>query len=142
MNSPLTTPDRAFLQNLDHVLERHLSDSAFSIRRLLRAVGMSRTDLHRKLERTVKMSATEYVRFVRLRRAAFLMRNNPEWSISTVAFEVGFNSQSYFTRKFKETFGHCPEQWKSMQVNQIPDNTPLETITIKHKKHEPDTNHQ
>lgn len=50
---------------------------------MTRFVGMSRTDLHRKLEKTVGMSATEYIRFVRLYKAAELLIKEPARSTSS-----------------------------------------------------------
>ncbi|MBI5915286.1 MAG: helix-turn-helix transcriptional regulator [Bacteroidetes bacterium] len=105
-------PPDTFVQNLDGCIEAHLSDASLNVKRLLRLVGMSRTDLHRKLDRTVGMSTTEYVRNKRLEKAAELLREQPEWSVSQVAQEVGFGNQSYFTVRFKEVFGCCPGAWR------------------------------
>ena len=104
--SPAQQPQ--FLMNLNGQIEKHLSDNNLTINRMTRLVGMSRTDLHRKLEKTVGMSASEYIRFVRLHKAAELLINEPEWSIYQVSLEVGFINQSYFTRRFHELFGVCP----------------------------------
>lgn len=98
----------SFLQNLNVQIAAHLSDSSLTVRRLLKLIGMSRTDLHRKLDRATGMSATEYLRHLRLHRAAILLMEQQEWNMYQIALEVGFNSQSYFTRKFKEQFGVSP----------------------------------
>lgn len=108
-----------FLQNLNVQIETHVSDSSLTIRRLLRLVGMSRTDLHRKLSRATGMSATAYLRHLRLQRAAGLLKEHPHWSIYQVALEVGFESQSYFTRKFKEQFGVCPVAFRATQQENL-----------------------
>lgn len=108
MSAPTPPPQEAFLQNLNLQITPHLTDSSLTIRRLLRLVGMSRTDLHRKLDKAAGMSATAYLRHLRLRQAAIMLARQPEWSIYQIALEVGFTSQSYFTRKFKEQFGVCP----------------------------------
>lgn len=108
MNAHLPFQQETFLQNLNTQIAEHLSDSSLTVRRLLRLVGMSRTDLHRKLDRATGMSATEYIRHIRLHRAAILIKEQPHWSIYQIALEVGFESQSYFTRKFKEQYGVCP----------------------------------
>lgn len=100
------------LQAIQFQIIRHLSDPDLSVSKLLRYVGISRTDLHRKLIQLVGMSATEYIRHIRLRRAAALLLTEPEWSIGQIACEVGFNSQSYFTRSFIEAFGMCPRAFR------------------------------
>ncbi len=101
-----------FLQVLQTQIEHHLSDPSLNVNRLTRLVGMSRTDLHRKLSQAVGMSATEYVRQIRLRHAAKLLIEEPEWSVFHVALEVGFNSQSYFTTRFKQLFGVTPGAYR------------------------------
>lgn len=98
----------SLLQRIEQQIHTHLSDPDFKVPKLLRAVGISRTDLHRKLTRMVGMSATEYIRHVRLQHAKKLLLEEPEWSIGQISFEVGFNSQSYFARAFIEVYGECP----------------------------------
>jgi AraC-like DNA-binding protein len=112
MRNHSIAPSEDFLQNLNLAIEAHISDPRLRINRLLRMVGMSRTDLHRKLDRTVGMSATQYIRHIRLRRAAELLVKHPDWCVYEVAWEVGFDNQSYFTKKFKEIFGCCPIEWR------------------------------
>jgi AraC-like DNA-binding protein len=91
---------------------KHIADPELSVTKLLRYVGISRTNLHRKLTRMVGMSATEYIRHLRLQHAAILLVEQTEWSISEIACEVGFNSQSYFTRSFIKVFGMCPTAYR------------------------------
>lgn len=97
-----------FLTTLNGQIEKHLSDNTLDMKKVTRLVGMSRTDLHRKLDKTVGMSATEYIRHVRLHKAADLLIREPEWSVYHICLEVGFNNQSYFTKRFKALFGKCP----------------------------------
>lgn len=106
------TQQPQFLLTLNSQIEIHLSDSNLTINKMTRLVGMSRTDLHRKLEKTVGMSASEYIRFVRLHKAAELLIKEPEWSIYRISLEVGFINQSYFTRRFHELFGVCPVMFR------------------------------
>ena len=100
------------LQTIEHQINQHLLDPDLNVTKLLRYVGISRTDLHRKLTRMVGMSATEYIRHIRLHRSAKMLMEQPEWSIGQIACEVGFNSQSYFTRVFIEAFGMCPTAYR------------------------------
>lgn len=104
----------SLLRKIDQQINDHLTDSDFKVSKLLRAVGISRTDLHRKLTRMTGMSATEYIRHKRLQHAQKLLLEAPEWSIGQIAFEVGFNSQSYFTRAFIEVYGECPTCYRRM----------------------------
>lgn len=104
-----------FLENLQTQLTQHLSDSSLDVHRLTRLVGMSRSDLHRKLRRHTGMSTTEYIRHIRLEKAAVMLVKYPTWSIYQIALEVGFGNQSYFSRRFKEEFGMCPMEWRAVE---------------------------
>lgn len=123
---PSALPGEVFLQNLTQAIEKHIDDPDLDINKLLRLVGMSRTDLHRKLDKAVGMSATEYLRHVRLQHAAQLLRTEFAWSIYQITNEVGFNSQSYFSRRFKEVFGCCPKKYRAMFLEKSEDRVKLE----------------
>ena len=114
MIAQVVPPNEIFLQNLTHTIETYLDDPHLDINKLLKLVGMSRTDLHRKLGKTVGMSATKYLRYVRLHHGAQLLVTELTWSIYQIAFEVGFNSQSYFTRRFTEVFGCSPKKYRDL----------------------------
>lgn len=113
---PMSPKQPLFLTVLNSEIEKNLSDNNLSIQKMTRLVGMSRTDLHRKLHKAVGMSATKYIRFIRLQRASTLLLENQEWSVSYISLEVGFNNQSYFTTKFKELFGVCPCAFREQRL--------------------------
>jgi AraC-like DNA-binding protein len=73
-------------------------------------MNMSRSQLHRKLAAIAGQSTSEFIRNVRLRKAAFLL-SNQQGGISEVAFEVGFDNLSYFTRSFKEVYNCTPSEF-------------------------------
>jgi AraC-like DNA-binding protein len=111
-------PDTAiFLRELTNCIRAHLHDPTLCLPKLLRLLGMSRSDLHRKLKAATGMSATEYIRYLRLRRAARLLTEQPERSVFCIAIEVGFNDHSYFTRRFREVYGVCPANFRTAQRN-------------------------
>lgn len=116
-----TTPtyEHSFLQNLNAQIEEHIFDDNLTVTMLLRLLAMSRTNLHLKLVRSVGMSTTGYIRHIRLHKAAVLLLENHEWSIYQVAQEVGFNSQSYFTKRFHEKFGVCPVVWREQRLEHL-----------------------
>jgi len=90
----------------------HLYDPSLNVPKLQRLLGMSRSDLHRKLKAATGMSATEYIRYLRLHRAAQLLLEQPDWCILYIAMEVGFNDHSYFTKRFREVFGVIPSSFR------------------------------
>ncbi len=113
---PMSPKQPLFLVIVNSEIEKNLSDSSLTIKKMTRLVGMSRTDLHRKLHKTVGMSATEYIRFIRLQRASIMLLENQEWSVLYICLEVGFNNQSYFTAKFKKLFGVCPIAFREQNL--------------------------
>jgi AraC-like DNA-binding protein len=83
------------------ILEENIINTDFDVDTFSREIGMSRTNLHRKLKALTDCSATEFIRIVRLQRAMYLLEHK-FGNITDVAYAVGFNSQSYFTKCFKK----------------------------------------
>ena len=79
----------------------------FSVEDFGQEIGMSRTQVHRKLKAITGKSTSQYIRSIKLSRAREMLRD-PEGNISEVAYAVGFSSLAYFSRCFKEEFGHSP----------------------------------
>jgi len=104
------TLDAQFIQKVRGVVEMHLGESSFEIEDLCKELGMSRTNLHRKLKALTDSSATEFIRKIRLERAAQLIREGKN-SVSEVAYQVGFESLSYFSKSFQEAFGRLPSEY-------------------------------
>lgn len=107
----VSSVEERFLQQAIAVVEQHLSDSAFDVETLSAALNLSRMQLHRKLKALTNQSATEFVRQLRLQRAADLLRQRSA-SVSEVAFGVGFESLSYFTKAFRDQFGTVPSEYR------------------------------
>ncbi len=101
--------EEVFLQKLMRVVEEKLADEDFSVAQLAREMGMSRSQLHRKLQALTNQSATEFIRAYRLTRAMDMIRQRAG-SISEIAYWVGFSSPSYFGRVFQRHFGMTPGQ--------------------------------
>ncbi|NOU59675.1 two-component regulator propeller domain-containing protein [Marinifilum caeruleilacunae] len=100
-----------FMQNAIHVIEENLADNAFGVNELYVATQMSKSNFYRKLKKFTDLSPNELIRFVRLRKSAHLLIEAKQ-SVNEIAYEVGFNSPSYFTRCFKQQFGVAPSEYK------------------------------
>jgi DNA-binding response OmpR family regulator len=105
----LTPPDREFLRRLILVLDQHLQDETLGIEELAQKMFISRVQLHRKLKAITDQNATDFVRDYRLNRAMSMLRNR-EGMVFEVASQVGFTSEKYFSRVFKDKFGIPPSQ--------------------------------
>ena len=103
--------NQVFLDRLKQVVEDHLDDESFSVEVFAREIGMSRGQLHRKLRALTNKSTSEFIRFFRLQRAAELIQQDAG-NMAEIAYQVGFNSQAYFTRCFQEQFEMSPTEYR------------------------------
>ena len=101
--------DAEFLERMLRVIDEHVSEEHFTIEDFGHEVGMSRSQMFRKIKALTGKSCSVYVRSVRLAKAKTMLQNN-EANISEIAYSVGFNSPSYFTHCFKEEFGYSPSE--------------------------------
>lgn len=96
-----------FLNKVNEVLTSHLAVEHPPMEKLCREIGMSRSQIHRKLVALTGMSLSLYMRQLRLNRAMDLLRSNAA-TVSEIAFQVGFGSVPYFSKCFREQFGMLP----------------------------------
>ncbi len=96
-----------FLSKVRDAVLENLSDEFFGVSELAEAVGMSRSNLLRKIKKETNLSASQYIRNIRLEQALHQLRNS-SLNVSEVSFKVGFNSTSYFIKCFRERYGYPP----------------------------------
>jgi YesN/AraC family two-component response regulator len=108
-----TSMDKQFLNRLLDIFEDHVSDHNFSVDDFAREVGMSRSNLYRKIEALTNQSTHEFIRSLRLKRAAQLLKKS-SGSVTDIAYAVGFNNLSYFSKTFRQQFGQTPREYASM----------------------------
>ncbi|MEM8847609.1 MAG: ATP-binding protein [Bacteroidota bacterium] len=101
------SPEETFIKKALEIVDENLSNSEFTVEGFQKEIGMSRMQLHRKLKALTNFSASEFIRDIRLQRAADLL-SNKGLNINEVAYSCGFNSHSYFTQCYKQKFGVSP----------------------------------
>lgn len=101
--------DAVFLKKVREAVEANLEDDNFSVVELSGQVGMSRSQLHRKLSALTGFSPNEVIRNMRLERAKQLLEKRAG-NASEVAYLTGFNSPAYFAKCFKDYFGMTPSE--------------------------------
>jgi AraC-like DNA-binding protein len=122
------TADDKFLQKASEIIQANLSNSEFSVEEFQQEMGYSKTQLYRKIKAITGQSASEFIRLIRLKKAA-LMLESDDAQIAQIAYETGFNSPAYFTKCFRETFGKTPSEYVQKKIETIcsaVDATPLE----------------
>ncbi|MEA5259685.1 two-component regulator propeller domain-containing protein [Arcicella aquatica] len=102
--------DKAFLTELIQMIEAHLSNPEMNIDYICAEMGMSRTKLYTKVKELTGQAIGDFIRSIRLKKAVQLMtqQNMP---IAEVMYNVGIQTQSYFTKAFKNEFGKTPMQF-------------------------------
>lgn len=101
--------DERFIGKVLEIVEQQMANPEFSVDMLCEAAGVSRSSLHNKLKSLVNQSATEFINTIRVKRAAQLIKQNVG-TISEIAYDVGFNNLSYFSKVFKKHMGINPSE--------------------------------
>ncbi len=110
MDITINSLDEQFLEKLSKVMESHLQNPNFSTDDFASELAMSRMQLHRKLKTLLNVTTTEFIRNERLKAAAELMKKGNSY-ITEIAYTVGFNDVSYFSKCFKEVYGETPKEY-------------------------------
>ena len=103
--------EKVFVEKVIDVVEKNIDNEKFGVDELSNAIGLSRSQLHRKLKAITDQSTTEFIRNYRLKRAADLIMQDAG-NMAEIAYQVGFSSQAYFTKSFTELFGCSPGEYK------------------------------
>jgi YesN/AraC family two-component response regulator len=106
----VTSPDEKFLTKALEIVEKYMGNSEFNVDKLVEETGMSRSVFYRKLKNLTGQSANDFIKIIRLKRAAQILRQN-KLTISEVSYEVGFNDPQYFSKCFSRQFGKTPSQF-------------------------------
>ncbi len=111
----LDRPDEQFVMQLMDVTENIFLEETFSIERLCQELGVSRPQLYRKITALTGKAPTDWIRDLRLERA-FQLLQLQHGNVSEIAYEVGFNNLSYFSKCFHEKFGMLPSQYLNISL--------------------------
>jgi class 3 adenylate cyclase/TolB-like protein/Tfp pilus assembly protein PilF len=109
--------EKDFLQRITEVIEENLPNEQFGVFELAQKVGMSRSSLLRKVKKLTRVSVSQFIRELRLKRGMEML-GQTELTVSEISYKVGFNSTSYFVKCFREYYGYPPgEAGKNQEKN-------------------------
>ena len=103
----ITSLDEQFLQKAIAIVEKNMAVSDFTVQRLCWDMGMSRTLLYKKILTLTGKPPLEFIKSMRLKRAALLLRKS-QLTVSEITFRVGFKDPKYFRKQFLKQFGVLP----------------------------------
>ena len=113
----LTTVDEKFMQQLYDMLQKNMSNSDLNIEFVCQEMGLSKSNLYRKIKQITGVSPNEFIRKYRLETAAKMLRETDK-NITEVYYAVGFNSLAYFSNCFKAQYGMSPTDYKNKEKHQ------------------------
>ncbi|MCK5441530.1 MAG: helix-turn-helix domain-containing protein, partial [Maribacter sp.] len=122
--------DMTFIAELEKYIQTNLNNDQFGVDSLARLAGMSRSSIHRKLNKTVGIPTSQFIREYRLRRAFEILRNE-DVTASEVAYQVGFSSATYFNTCFHKFYGFTPGEAKLKDSIEVKKFINIENTTIR-----------
>lgn len=127
-----------FLKKLTSIIEANIASESFGVSELAGELNMSRSNLHRKVRTMAKVSVSQFIRNVRLEKAMEMLKAK-EGNVSEVAYRVGFNSVTYFSKCFHDAFGTTPgdilnQEFVEEEINEEPagENKPQKPVYQKY----------
>jgi len=107
----ISSRDRDFLNKIINSIEENISNSHFGVEELAKAVGISTAHFYRRLKQLTGQIPNVYLRNYRLERAAKIIKENRGDNITEIMYQVGFESNSYFSTAFKKLYGCSPSEY-------------------------------
>ena len=106
----VNSQDEKFIKKALETVEKYIAEPSFSVEDLGKEMGMSRVSLYKKMVALINKTPTEFIRILRLKRAADLLSTS-QLSVSEIAYKVGFNNPRYFSKYFSAQFGVLPSEY-------------------------------
>ena len=110
--------DKKFLNDFSGIVEQNLSNEKFNVDDICKIIGISRIQLYRKVKALTGNSITDYILSRRLKKAKYLLNNEP-YTIAEITYMVGFSNPNYFATVFKAKYGCTPSEFKKNKNNPV-----------------------
>lgn len=107
----VTPKDKEFIENVLEIINENLANPEFNVEKLAAKVFISRTLFYKKIKGITGYQPVELIRMMRLKKAAKFIETG-EFTVSEVAYMVGYNDIRYFSTSFKKQFGISPSQYQ------------------------------
>lgn len=111
------TSDELLLQKFELLIRDHISDSELSVEYIAKELGLSRSQLQRRIKNHTRQNPSDYIRLIRLKYAAKLLEKR-KIPIAEIAYASGFSSLAYFSSSFREYYGMSPSAYGQLSFNQ------------------------
>lgn len=105
--------DEELMDKVNRYINDNISESSMNVDGLSACVGLSRSQLHRRMKEIVGVAPSDYIRNVKLRKACEMLSEG-DIDIAQVAYSLGFSAQSHFSTLFKRYVGHTPTEYREL----------------------------
>ena len=110
-SNSLSKLDKKFISTFTNIVEKNLSNSNLTIEMILIEMNISKVQLYRKVKALIGYNVNDYILSVRIQKAKYLLQDE-NFSISEIAYQVGFTSQGYFSTVFKSKVEVTPSEYR------------------------------
>ena len=110
-SNSLSKLDKKFISTFTNIVEKNLSNSNLTIEMILNEMNISKVQLYRKVKALIGYNVNDYILSVRIQKAKYLLQDE-NFSISEIAYQVGFTSQGYFSTVFKSKVEVTPSEYR------------------------------
>jgi transcriptional regulator GlxA family with amidase domain len=114
MYADIEDAEKACLESILQVIEKHLDDPELNATTIEKAIFISKMQLYRKLKTLAGMTPAEFIKRIRLKHAADMLLTS-QFTVSEIIYRTGFNSKSYFFREFKKIYQLAPNEYRAKQ---------------------------
>lgn len=114
MDTDIPDTDKHFLESLLKAIEENLNEPELNAAVLEESLSISKMQLYRKLKSLTGMTPAEFIKRIRLKHAADMLRNS-QYTVSEIFYRTGFNNKSYFFREFKKLYQCAPNDYRQRQ---------------------------
>jgi TolB-like protein/AraC-like DNA-binding protein len=123
-----------FIEQVEAIILDNISNEQFGVSELANLMNMSRSNLLRKIKKQTQLSASQFIREVRLKKGWELLKQT-EFTVSEISYRVGFGTNSYFIKCFREYYGYSPGEVRkrAFEEEEIEENVDIEDkeVTLK-----------
>ena len=111
----VTSIDEKILRKAIQKIENDISDPELNVEKLSQDIGLSRVHFYRKIKALTNLTAVEFIRSIRLKKAALLLEQG-KLTVSEIRYMVGIQDAEYFRQSFKKQFGLTPREYTSQNT--------------------------
>ncbi len=112
----ISEKEKELIDQCIEIVEQFCDEEGFTVKTISKKIGMSHSNLYRKIKKITGQSPSGFVRFVRLRKAAEYLISG-KYNVNEASFQVGFSDSRYFRKQFKKLYGMNPSEFKKKYKN-------------------------